>query len=107
MITTLTDIGPTELRDDIRKAFELDLVDSIAVDRGKMERAIAEGEERWHAEREELSSTGIIDTVDELRSMKEWSSGGKWFPNSRALLEMITALGDKKRHGTAGEQRQR
>ncbi len=67
LICELVSFSPKEAIDDIREAYQRDLVETGLVGFGTVEQSIAEGEARFRKELEWCSATGIEDTIEELR----------------------------------------
>jgi hypothetical protein len=63
---TLASLHPAEAIDDIREAFDLDLVDPQMIDQESVEESISQGEVGMHRDLGYLPPTGVPDAIDEL-----------------------------------------
>ena len=68
LICTLVSFAPEETLEDIQEAYARDLVDRGLVDMGTVEQSVAEGDSRVRKALEWCQTTGIDDTIEELRT---------------------------------------
>jgi hypothetical protein len=68
LISAVTFMGPEELMDEIRQAYDEDLVDSFFISMDDVERALAQGQDRTLQELREHRKGLIDDTAAELES---------------------------------------
>ena len=71
LVDVLTHFAPVEALEDIREAYDRDLVDSTIVHLGNVEESIADGEAGVRKQLERCPKTGIADVIEELQS---WAS---------------------------------
>lgn len=70
LICVLNEFAPKEALDDIKEAYDRNLVDTFLIDFESVEKGVAEGEEHFRKALERCPETGIRDTIEELQG---WS----------------------------------
>lgn len=85
LVNALADYSPQEVLGDIQDAFELGLVDDEMVDLEDVRRSISEGEAAFRKSLSSCGSTGIADTIEELKGWFAFSDEYTSEPETEAF----------------------